>query len=101
MLKPMDEDSRRKAAEKRQQQKRIKTKYSLPSPLKAIRQNCIECMGESKIEVKHCQVTQCVLFPYRFGRKPTEEAFQVSVFDNQGNLVGQRHLYEVTKKEAA
>jgi hypothetical protein len=99
MLKPMDEDARRKSAEKRDRQKKTKAKYNLPSQLKAIRLNCIECMCGSKIEVKHCQVTQYVLFPFRFGCNPTEEAFQVSVFDNQGNLVGQRPLHEV--KEAA
>ncbi len=88
MLKPMDEDSRRKAVEKRKLQKDTKSKYNLLPPLKAIRQNCIDCMCGNKLEVKHCQVVSCILFPYGFGRYPTEEDMQVSVFDASGKLVG-------------
>ncbi|WP_417798921.1 hypothetical protein [Terasakiella pusilla] len=40
------------------------------SPLKAIRQNCIECSGGSKHEVKLCTVEHCPLYPFRLGRNP-------------------------------
>jgi hypothetical protein len=43
-------------------------KYVLKSRLwKAIRQNCIDCSGGSKFEVRHCVVNDCPLWPYRMG----------------------------------
>ncbi len=39
------------------------------SPLKAIRANCIECVGASN-EVKLCSSKKCFLFPFRFGKNP-------------------------------
>ena len=98
MLKSMDEDTRKKAVEKRRQQMRVKEKYNLPKPLWAIRLNCLQCMCGSAYEVRHCQVRHCALFPYRLGRKPTEEDLMFSVFDNQGKLVGQRPLFETIKE---
>lgn len=40
------------------------------SPLSAIRAKCIECMGDSVIEVKRCMISQCALYPFRFGKNP-------------------------------
>lgn len=39
------------------------------SPLKAIRANCLQCVGSSN-EVKLCTSKSCRLFPFRFGRNP-------------------------------
>ena len=39
------------------------------TPLKAIRKNCLECNGTSN-EVKLCPATECLLYLYRFGRRP-------------------------------
>ena len=43
---------------------------TITSPLKAIRQNCIECCGGSKHEVSLCPATGCPLHPFRFGKNP-------------------------------
>lgn len=43
------------------------------SPLKAIRKNCIECMGGSSDGVKACTSPRCNLFPFRFGKRPKKE----------------------------
>ena len=43
---------------------------TITSPLKAIRQNCIECCGGSKNEVKLCTITSCPLYAFRFGKNP-------------------------------
>jgi hypothetical protein len=40
------------------------------SPLYAIRQKCIECSGDGFLHVKFCQVTDCALWPFRFGKRP-------------------------------
>jgi len=40
------------------------------SPLKAIRRNCIECHGGAVYEVKGCHITDCALYPFRFGKRP-------------------------------
>lgn len=39
------------------------------SPIKAIRANCLQC-AQSSIEVKRCPMTECPLFPFRFGKNP-------------------------------
>jgi len=41
----------------------------LLSPLKTIRQHCLECGGTTN-EVKLCPCTQCKLYPYRSGHDP-------------------------------
>ena len=42
----------------------------ITNPLKAIRQNCLECAGESATEVKLCPCTNCPMHPFRFGKNP-------------------------------
>jgi len=39
-------------------------------PLRAIRQNCLDCMCGSSNEVQLCTIKDCPLFPYRFGKRP-------------------------------
>jgi hypothetical protein len=41
-----------------------------PSPLKAIRNHCLDCSDNSAHEVKLCLVEQCNLYPFRFGKNP-------------------------------
>lgn len=40
------------------------------SPLGAIKEYCLECCCGQKNEVKHCTVTDCALYDFRFGHKP-------------------------------
>ena len=40
------------------------------SPLKAIRQHCLDCSCGSYTEVKLCTVLQCALHAFRFGTNP-------------------------------
>lgn len=42
----------------------------IKSPLKAIRQFCIDCNGGSPYEVKNCTSPKCALYPFRFGKNP-------------------------------
>ena len=38
--------------------------------MKRIRENCLRCCGDSPKEVKYCPLTDCPLWPLRFGRRP-------------------------------
>lgn len=42
----------------------------IKSPMKAIRQYCLQCCMESAHEVKACTAHDCILFPYRYGANP-------------------------------
>ena len=47
----------------------------LKSPIKAVRENCIECMGGRESEghlkrITECASTNCALFDFRFGTNP-------------------------------
>jgi hypothetical protein len=43
------------------------------TPIKAIRQHCIECSGDSTKEVKICELADCPLYPYRMGHNPARK----------------------------
>jgi hypothetical protein len=43
------------------------------SPLKLIRQNCLECSGGSANEVSNCVIPDCKLYPLRFGTNPNRQ----------------------------
>lgn len=40
----------------------------LASPLKRIRQYCLQCSGDSANEVKNCIIKTCPLYDLRFGK---------------------------------
>ena len=40
------------------------------SPIKAIREKCLECSCGQAYEVKMCPITDCPLYRFRFGKKP-------------------------------
>jgi len=42
----------------------------LYTPLKSIRQKCLDCCCGSSKEVAMCPVKTCSLYPYRFGKSP-------------------------------
>lgn len=45
-------------------------KKKIKSPLKAIRLKCLDCSYNSSNEVRLCPVTDCILYPFRFGKNP-------------------------------
>ena len=46
------------------------TGREIRNPVKAIRQNCLDCVRGSTKEVKLCPCTNCPLYPFRFGSNP-------------------------------
>lgn len=43
------------------------------TPLKAIREKCLDCMCGAATEVRQCPITDCSLYPFRFGKKPYKQ----------------------------
>ena len=46
------------------------------TPLKAIRQNCIECSGGSLKDVKDCIIPDCPLYQYRMGKNSNRKGIK-------------------------
>ena len=42
------------------------------TPIKSIREKCLDCTNGSRKEIRLCTVVQCALYPYRFGKRPTQ-----------------------------
>jgi hypothetical protein len=40
------------------------------SPVKAIREFCLECCGGNSNDVKFCTAPRCPLYAFRFGKNP-------------------------------
>ena len=43
------------------------------TPMKAIRQKCLECSCGQVKEVRLCPIKTCALYEYRMGHRPTGE----------------------------
>jgi len=65
------------------------------TPLKAIRKNCIDCMGGQKHEVKICPIENCSLYPFRFGKNPNRTGLgnAKNLLSKQKNLFSQKTPY--------
>jgi hypothetical protein len=62
------------------------------NPLKAIRENCIECMGGRDSEgyakaIRECGSLNCALFEFRFGKNPF---LSQNLTDEQRKEIGDR-----------
>lgn len=40
------------------------------NPVKAIREFCLDCCGDSPSTVKDCTSVNCALYPFRLGKNP-------------------------------
>ena len=47
-------------------------KKLIHTPIKSIREKCLDCTAGSRKEIRLCTVVQCALYPYRFGKRPTQ-----------------------------
>jgi len=48
------------------------------TPVKAIRQKCLECSNWQPKEVRLCPIGDCAIFPYRFGTDPSRKGIDVA-----------------------
>lgn len=63
---------------------------NIESPAEAIRGYCLDCKSGSSEAVRLCGMASCTVWPYRFGRSPSEADLQVPVYDDNDNFVGYR-----------
>ena len=47
-------------------------KILVKTPIKSIKEKCLDCTNGSRKEIRLCTVVQCALYPYRFGKRPTQ-----------------------------
>ena len=40
------------------------------SPLRAIREKCLDCTCHQLVDVRECQIQTCALWPFRMGKNP-------------------------------
>lgn len=43
------------------------------TPMKAIREKCLDCCCGSSQEVKLCEIHDCALYPFRLGKNPNKQ----------------------------
>jgi len=46
------------------------------TPIKSIREHCIECSSGSKGEVLNCIINDCPLYPFRLGHNPNRSGLK-------------------------
>lgn len=54
------------------------------TPLRSIRQKCLDCSAGSAQEVRLCPVVSCALYPFRLGRNPNRKGL------GNKNFIGSR-----------
>lgn len=66
------------------------------TPLRAIRAKCLDCCAGQVAEVRRCELENCPLFPYRFGKRPKEgidtpdSSFSEKAHENRGFFTGEK-----------
>lgn len=65
-------DERRKILDKARQARKSRAKARF-TMAKAIRYKCLDCSAGSRSEIARCDIIECSLWEYRFGKHPTKE----------------------------
>ena len=72
------------------------------SVLRAVRLKCLNCSAGSSKEVEQCPITDCALYPYRFGRNPNIKKREMTEEQREAmkvNLENARSKRKKNKKE--
>jgi hypothetical protein len=56
----------------------LSLKFRAQTPLKAIREKCLDCCCGSAAEVRKCVAVDCALWPYRMGTNPFRKQRELS-----------------------
>ena len=56
----------------------------MKSPIKSIREKCLECSNQQKGEVLNCQIIDCALYPFRLGQNPNRQRKKGQEIENTG-----------------
>lgn len=75
---------------------------NLKNPVKAIRAKCLDCSCFSSDEVQKCIMTDCPLYPFRFGVNPfnSRTGKKKELTDEQRAEMRERFEKNVLKKES-
>lgn len=68
------------------------------NPVKAIRAKCLDCSCDSAAEVRKCPVTDCALYPFRFGKNPYRAKREYTE-EQKAKMVAQFHNRRADKTE--
>ena len=68
------------------------------TPLKAIREKCLDCCCYQLAEVRECGAERCPLYPFRMGKNPYRIKRQLS--DEQKQALAQRLSKKRAEKQA-
>lgn len=67
----------------------------IPTALKSIRLKCLDCSCGSSKEVELCPVTNCPLYPHRFGKSIARSGKQMS---EEQRLAAKKRMQELHAK---
>lgn len=67
------------------------------SPIKAIREKCIDCVCGYKLEIEKCPCKDCSLWPFRFGFNPYREPRQLTEQQKVANAARLREMREAQR----
>lgn len=70
------------------------------TPLRVIREKCLDCSGGQRGEVRRCPVTKCALWLFRFGHNPKPKPCEnqgVSTANDAGGIIPARGLTHNSK----
>ncbi len=83
-------ESQQKARETRRKGKCVCKRHKIPNPIKVINHKCLKCVCGSSNEIHKCHMSDCPLWPFRFGRLPQQEDIVVIEVDQYGKDTGRR-----------
>jgi len=72
-----------KISQGKEKTKQLKSSLNVPRPLRAIRDNCIDCCAGEQAEVKRCQICDCPLWYYRMGRALKQDELKVELWEDK------------------
>lgn len=84
----------------RRKQEALVNGHSQCSPIAAIRKRCVTCSGGSHKEVEQCAVTNCELWPFRFGENVWTAPRQLSEAQRKGLQERAKEMHAVKKSKA-
>lgn len=67
------------------------------TPMKAIREKCLDCCCGAFREVRLCSAQKCPLYPYRMGHRPKEGTDTSEDLENENPQVAPHFLENSTK----
>ena len=61
----------------------LSQKFRAQTPLRAIREKCIDCSYGDTSEVRKCVAVDCALWPYRMGKNPFRKSRRLSTAEKR------------------